>query len=236
MEISNLWMSNMGRKKHLSLKLIPHQTRKPESKIPKKIYLIACEGQCTEPNYIRGLVNHQKKIGKIATGTEIKFAQHSHSDPSGVLQDLLKTPNVESFDELWIVIDRDEIEPKGKGFGGHSNENFTEALTECKNKNVNVACSNPCFEFWIILHFEYRDTACTRDEIQKKALERVNTLLPKENQIKKVDKLKTIDNLYDLLKDKIDFAMNNAKKLKNNESENKNPSSGMFKLLASLYE
>lgn len=236
LEILNSWTTNMGRKKHQNLKSITHLTRKIESKSPKKIYLIACEGECTEPNYIKGLVKHQKDQGKIALGTEIKFSRHNHSDPYGVLQDLLNTPNLDFFDELWIVIDRDEVELKGKGFGGHLKENFNKTLEESQNKNVSVACSNPCFEFWILLHFEYRDTACTREEIQKKALEKVNTILEKEKQLRKVDELKSIENLYDLLKTKVDVAVRNANKLKVNQSKKQNPSTGMFKLLESLYE
>lgn len=109
-------------------------------------------------------------------------------------------------------------------------------MEESQNKNVSVTCSNPCFEFWILLHFEYRDTACTREEIQKKALEKVNTILEKEKQLRKVDELKSIENLYDLLKTKVDVAVRNANKLKVNESKKQNPSTGMFKLLESLYE
>lgn len=224
----------MGRKKHQSLKSVSHKTRKSETIELRKAYLIACEGICTEPNYIKGLVEHQKSIQAIAVGTEVIIAQHSHSNPHGVLQDLLNTPDYESFDELWIVIDRDEIESKGKGFGGHSEENFKKALEDSKKNDVNVACSNPCFELWIVLHFDFRDTACSRDDIQKKALEKVNSTLPKDKQLKKIDDLKAVKNLYDLLKDKVDTAMINAKKLKVNEEKKENPSSGMYKLVDSL--
>ena len=148
----------------------------------------------------------------IAAGTEVIIPPHQHSDPYGVLQDLLATKNYESYDELWIVIDRDEVELKGKGFGGHTEENFQKALEESKAHCVEVACSNPCFELWIVLHFEYRDTACSRGEIQKKALEKVNSLLPKEKQLKKVEKLKSVENIYGLLKDKVDVARRNSKK------------------------
>ena len=224
----------MGRKKHQSLKSISHEARKSESKELRKAYLIACEGKCTEPNYINGLVKHQKSIQAIAAGTEVIIVPHSHSDPYGVLQDLLKASDNENYDELWIVIDRDEVELKGKGFGGHQEENFNKALEESKKNDVNVACSNPCFEFWIFLHFDFRDTACSRDDIQKKALEKVNSILPKDNQLKNIDDLKTVKDLYNLLKDKIDTARKNAEKLKVYEEKNENPSSGMYKLLDSL--
>lgn len=225
----------MGRKKHSSFKSIEPLVRKGESIQPLKAYLISCEGICTEPNYINGLVKQEKLNRRIADGTEVIIAKHNHSDPYGVLQDLLNTPDYENYDELWIVIDRDAFELKGKGFGGHSEENFNKALKESKNNNVNVACSNPCFELWIFLHFEYRDTSCSRDDIQQKALEKVNTLLKPDNKIKKVDDLKSIDNLYNLLQTKINTAIKNAKKLNKNEENTINPSSGMYKLVESLF-
>ena len=226
----------MERKKHLSFKNNFSLIRKGETRYPLKAYLIACEGICTEPNYINGLVRYEKANRRIADGTVVKIAPHQHSDPYGVLEDLLRTPNKSSYDECWIVIDRDETELKGKGFGGHSEENFNKVLDESKKNGVEVACSNPCFELWIVLHFEFRDTACTREAIQKKALEKVNSILPKEKQLKKVDELKAIENLYDLLRDKVIIAIRNAEKLKLNESNKSNPSSGMYKLLNSLLQ
>lgn len=224
----------MGRKQHTSFKNNFSLKRKGETRQTLKAYLIACEGICTEPNYINGLVRFEKASRRIAEGTVVKIASHQHSDPCGVLADLLGTPNKEAYDECWIVIDRDETELKGKGFGGHSAENFNQAFKDSKKCGVEVACSNPCFELWIVLHFEFRDTACYRDDIQKKALEKVNSILSKDKQLKKVEDLKTIENLYDLLKEKVETARRNAEKLKDNEINQINPSSGMYKLLNSL--
>lgn len=226
----------MGRKKHTSLKTFSHEKRKSETKDELKSYLIACEGECTEPNYINGLVKHQKSIQKIAIGTEVVIAPHGATDPYGVLLDLLNVPDKDCFDELWIVIDRDEVELKTKGFGGHTEKNFNKAIKECTKNNVHVACSNPCFELWLVLHFEYRDTACTRDDIQKKALEKINSLLTDKQKIKCVDELKAMDNIYDLLKDKLPSALKYSAKIKINEEKKENPSTGMFNLVKSLIE
>lgn len=225
----------MARKKHNSFNNTEPLVRKGETKASLKAYLISCEGICSEPNYINGLVHYEKENKRIAEGTEVIISKHSHSDPLGVLQDLLDTPNYESYDELWIVIDRDEVELKGKGFGGHSEKNFQNTILKSKEFGVNVACSNPCFELWIVFHFEYRDTACSRDDIQKKSLEKVNSILPKDKQLKKVDDLKVIDNLYILLKEKVETALRNAKKLQQNEKTKDNPSSGMYLLVESLF-
>lgn len=224
----------MARKNQSSLKNVVPLVRKKETRVPLKAFLIACEGICTEPNYIKGLVDYEKANRQIAEGTIVKIASHQHSDPYGVLIDLLATPDMDDYDELWIVIDRDEVELKGEGFGGHSEENFQKAIDESKCCGVEVACSNPCFELWIVLHFEYRDTACSRFDIQRRALEKVNSILPNGKKLKKVNDLKTVGNLYDLLKGKLDTARNNAAKLKDNEKKKANPSSGMYKLLDSL--
>lgn len=224
----------MARKKHEDLKSKEPVARKPESKEGLKIFLIACEGECTEPNYLLGLVKHQKENKLIAAGTEIKISKHSHSDPRGVLQDLLDTPNREQYDESWIVIDRDPIEFKGKGFGGHSDENFASAINDSETNNVNVACSNPCFELWLFLHFDYRDTACSRDDIQKKTLEKINTLLDSKHQLKNVDEMKSLSNIYALLESKVFIAKKNAEKLKTNDENKVNPASGMYRLVDSL--
>jgi len=49
--------------------------------------------------------------------------------------------NFKSPDELWMIIDRDEW------------TNIDEISTLCKNEgNFYLALSNPCFEFWVLLH------------------------------------------------------------------------------------
>ncbi|WP_191014029.1 RloB family protein [Treponema zioleckii] len=172
----------------------------------------------------------------IAEGTTVKIAPHQHSDPCGVLTDLLSTSNKEDFDECWIVIDRDAVEFKGKGFGGHTEENFNQAISEAEKKNVKVAFSNPCFELWIVLHFEYRDTESSRDDIQNKALEKINSLLPQKDKLKNVDELKNFEELYSVLKDKTSLAIKFAKKLSENEVKKKKPSTTVHKLVSALTE
>lgn len=76
----------MPRKSHNSFKSTVPETRKNETLSQKKAFLIACEGECTEPNYIKNLVAVEKLNKNIAEGTVVKIATHQHSDPCGVLQ------------------------------------------------------------------------------------------------------------------------------------------------------
>lgn len=59
-----------------------------------------------------------------------------------------------NFDEFCILIDRDA--------GSHSSEDMNFILQYCKENNYRCFITNPCFEFWLLLHFsdvyeEYSD-------------------------------------------------------------------------------
>lgn len=50
-----------------------------------------------------------------------------------------------NLDEFCILIDRDT--------GSHSSEDMNFILQYCKEKNYRCFITNPCFEFWLLLHF-----------------------------------------------------------------------------------
>lgn len=59
-----------------------------------------------------------------------------------------------NLDEFCILIDRDA--------GSHSSEDMNFILQYCKEKKYRCFITNPCFEFWLLLHFsdvyeEYKD-------------------------------------------------------------------------------
>lgn len=62
-------------------------------------------------------------------------------------------------DEFWAVFDRDE-HPQVGG-----------AIARCASANIQVAFSNPCFEVWLILHFQDYDRAEHRTQTQQKLTE-----------------------------------------------------------------
>ena len=45
------------------------------------------------------------------------------------------------YDEVWCVFDVDQFDIQG-------------AVREARSHGVNLAISNPCFELWLLLHFE----------------------------------------------------------------------------------
>ena len=178
----------------------------------KPLVIISCEGTKTEPNYLRTIINELIKKGKIARGSVV-IADHQHTDPFGVLNDLINYQyDYSLFEKKWIVIDRDEVRSISSNSSGHPEENFVSVLTQAKKLNIEVAWSNPCFEIFIVEHYMYRDTGGDRKDIQEKAL----GLLCKDGKIKEdasVEELKTIDNLYDVLLPRKETGFRNLKKL-----------------------
>ena len=199
----------------------------------------------------------------IARGSVV-ISPHHHSDPSGVLKDLCAYPGWRGFDERWLVIDRDEIMQQKKGAGGHSAENFcgvftaiadmekeaygtaytTQFVSVARNKAaegrkplISVAWSNPCFEFWLLLHFLYRDTGENRDKIQASLL----TQLRKHGMMGADDSIETLKNnaaLYALLEPLQEKAVAHAEKLLERQAGAKiadcNPATTVHLLVSAL--
>jgi hypothetical protein len=205
-----------------------HARKKAE--IAKKILvLMAFEGEKTEPNYFDSLLQDFIRKGLIAKKSVV-FVPHNHTDPKGVLDDLLtyEKDGLKSrdFQSRWIIIDRDF--PRTNG-GGHTAENFNNAINRAREYNVRVAYSNPCFEIWLLLHFHYRQTSIDRDELLKE-LE------------SKFGYTKNSEITYHILESMMDIAIRNAKRLKaiyetfgrQVQPESDNPVTTIFELIEFL--
>lgn len=151
-------------KKKAAKQLKLDEQRKANIKTIRQSIILACEGTKTECLYFQALFETLKISHNIASGSLV-IAKHKHTDPNGVLQDLLNYSGYQEFMHKWIVIDRDIERTNG---GGHTVENFNTALLRAESHKVEVAYSNPCFEIWYLLHLEYRNTAIDRDELVSK--------------------------------------------------------------------
>ena len=58
-------------------------------------------------------------------------------------------------DEFWAVFDRD------------THPNVPDAISRCRDADIGVAFSNPCFELWLILHFEEFDRPDHHHDVQR---------------------------------------------------------------------
>jgi len=178
--------------------------------------IIACEGIKTEKNYFEAIFSELIQDRNIAK-TSLVIAPHSHTDPLGILKDLLSALKKDNeFEHQWIVIDRDE------------HESFEEAISKAKALNVNVAYSNPCFELWYLLHFEAYTMPIHRHDLPSRL-------------DKYIDYAKNSKTLYKETLNFQEIAIERAKRLLLTHSKDKalnplldNPSTSVYQLVEVL--
>ena len=112
--------------------------------------LIVCEGEKTEPYYLKALREH---FGLAQAN--VKIDPKSDSSPTSVVRYakiLIKETSSSPYDHVYCVIDRDR------------HADFQKAVDQVngfKNKDtkLHLIVSTPCFEYWILLHFIYTTKA-----------------------------------------------------------------------------
>lgn len=203
----------MGRLESLNPRGRNRQSRKRNS-----IIVIGCEGKNkTEEIYFKNFNSRQ---------CIIKFSTGNSTDPVGIVKDLIRfienDIGREKDDKYYVVIDTD------------INQNKRSQIDKAKKlaiKNgVEFITSIPTFEYWYILHFEYTTKMYNSSEEVQNAI---------KEKIKGYTKSM---NIYNLLKEKTDVAIKNAKEvekyhLKAGESldnENSNPYTGVYKVVEEL--
>jgi hypothetical protein len=115
--------------------------RQAPRKEPYDRVLIVCEGEKTETNYFRELCD----IQKLSTAN-IVVMQGEGNDPVSVVKTAKSRQDRErkqgeKYDRVYCVFDRDE------------HANYREGCQKAEKENFVCALSNPCFEYWLLLHF-----------------------------------------------------------------------------------
>ena len=137
--------------------------RKVGHRVPKRTFLVFCEGEKTEPAYLKAL-KREPEVRNIAS-VDIQI----HDDSLGSAPKTLVEAAAEAsartgsegseIDEVWCLFDVEWPQ---------NHPNLKEALALAKRGEVNVAVSNPCFELWLLLHFQ--DQFASLDTKPAKAL------------------------------------------------------------------
>ena len=74
---------------------------------------------------------------------------HVVSDISDIIKDGGLT-YAEGFDQICLIIDRD----KESFLATPENNQYGYVVEKCKEKGFQLCITNPCFEFWLLLHFD----------------------------------------------------------------------------------
>ncbi len=178
---------------------------------PRLLVLLACEGKNTERLYFEAFFAILKDRKTISAASCV-FAPHQHTNPTGVLNDLLSFKDSagrtsKDYEHRWIVIDRDE---ERHGGGGHTLEDFNTAIEKASkcSRPVKVAWSNPSFELWYLLHFHFHNTAIDRDQVIKRLEKAMGRSYDKSES-----------GMFAFLASRINEAVRNARRLINQAKE-----------------
>jgi hypothetical protein len=125
--------------------------RRTANRPERKTILVFCEGEASEPDYINGL----KRLSGVGDSTAINIEiDPGHGMPLTLVERAIARNTDDEVDERWCVFDVE---------WPMNHPHLKRALSRAAEHGIRVAVSNPCFELWLILHYEnqtaYLDTA-----------------------------------------------------------------------------
>ncbi len=139
--------------------------RREGSKEPRKSILIVCEGSKTEPIYFNSL---RKKL-RLST-VEVEIVGKGEAaitvvdraiELRGERKRLAKASGGRvAYDVVYCVIDVEAPQA----------ESLSRAVNKAEDNKLEVILSNPCFEYWYILHFRKTSRPFTRSKDAKSTL------------------------------------------------------------------
>jgi hypothetical protein len=116
-------------------------------------FLVVTEGEKTEPNYFEAL----RERLRLRT-VDVEIVHPKGTDPITLTQRAMelrdqrkkeaKKGNVIEYDEVWVVFDLEKAHDIRR-------DQATRAIQMKKAGEIHFARSDPSFEYWLILHFEY---------------------------------------------------------------------------------
>jgi RloB-like protein len=113
------------------------QHRRSPVRRSRPLVLVVCGAKCTEPQYFRSLRDSLR-----SRAVDIVLAHHPKA-PFQVVEyaSVYAKRSNRDFDEIWCVVDVDEFD-------------LEPTVQLARRSGVQLAVSNPCFELWLLLHFE----------------------------------------------------------------------------------
>ncbi|WP_312867703.1 RloB family protein [Amycolatopsis pithecellobii] len=98
---------------------------------------MVCGGRATEPAYFDGLKRERRNSAVTVT------VKKKGVDPEAVVRHAMTLRGLaeRTYDETRCVLDVDDFE-------------LAPVIALARRNRISLAVSNPCFEYWLVLHFE----------------------------------------------------------------------------------
>lgn len=196
------------------------RSRNKYNRKSKRVVLVAYEGENkTEKNYLSNFSGRDKDyIIKPVPGNE--------TDPINLVRQTIQkvkdlSLDLSEDDKAYCVFDTDTKPEK--------NIQIESAIKLAKDNAIIPIVSAPCVELWFLLHYEYTTAVINSNDV----IERLKKHYPKYEKN---------CNIYSEIKDRVDIAIKNSKKLEKYQKQNNkklqtvdaNPYTEMYKLVEEL--
>lgn len=149
---------------------MPKKRSTNNEKVLRRLH-IYCEGKKTEPNYLRSYI--QDRFGDRLRDVVVVEDAKTNT-PIQLVKEALKwksSGNHPEGDTYWVVYDRESP-------AKYKDSLHDEAFKLAADHEINIALTNVCFEYWLILHFISSDApyscydeliakSCLKDQIRK---------------------------------------------------------------------
>lgn len=197
--------------------------RKKAKQKPYDVVLIVCEGEKTERNYFFGLREELR-----LSSANIKVVNNPKgTDPLNIVDFAINeyAKDRAYYDRIYCVFDKDKHTTFNAAVGKAKNTRLKKKIT------LHAITSIPCFEIWLLLHYEYTTRsfcAAGNDSNCALVVSKLKTHIP--------DYEKGNPDIFEKVKSKLDAAISNAKSLEifHQNSGTDNPSTKVHELIEYL--
>lgn len=126
---------------------MPRKKQKIDKPV-KPVFHIYCEGEKTEPSYIRGFIKFFYPKHR-----QILVVEDTKKNTPVQLVDVANNQLREhKHDIYWVVFDRESV-------AKYSDALHNKARQKANGAGINIAISNVCFEQWLLAHFTSSTTS-----------------------------------------------------------------------------
>ena len=128
--------------------------RRVAGRSERRTFVILCEGKETEPQYLRAL----KQLPEVREVVSVDI-QGPVGRPLQLVEAAIEVQSDnDEIVEVWCVFDVEAPQ---------EHPNLNEALALARDNGIKTAVSNPCFEVWLVLHFDQCSAWLTTDDAVK---------------------------------------------------------------------
>lgn len=178
--------------------IMPKKRKQPGTRNFEKCIFILCEGsdKHSEYAYFTSLLRDYPMKGNRVQISLVPTEKNTGKELVLEAAEKLKS-EYKNIDEAWVVYDQD-------GYTKHA-----ETFCIAKDNGVKIAFSATAFEYWILLHFEYTTAFFPKSE----------DIIKYMKKEKYIDYAKKDGDVYNRIADKLEFAKDNARKLRKDKEK-----------------